>query len=595
MLPRCRRTLLTLALLAGLTASPALAQDDRDGRFTLEVTSIVPAGDPLYAADAAGLSNSGRRLMTVEPVAPPEPSQRRLVIVGGFDGRTDGTRAVLDFLRWWFTNPSARAARRTWQVAVMPCTLPDGCAGESSGPSPAGMPVLPPFPPEKGFFDDAASPEARYVWRWVAMEGPDLVVDVRSGPRVEWSANAPGTGRVKGATVAPADSFAGALGTGAPSGLAPVAALELRGPSRDVTRELQRLVGAAAPETPSPLRQALERRAARAPLEIARVLAARYPANPIMSYIPALSWSGALRVSRLTGDASLRDKAAAQMQAFVSGAKAPIAEPFLLTSLAGHQALADWATLEPASSEAQAAAALAVKAADFILPGPTTPASAPTDTVRFATRWTDDMFMATSVLARVAAATGDAKYAAAVRTLLTGYASTLQRPDGIFVHATNGPHAWGRGNGFAAFGLMEALTHLPASWNGRAEVLEIFRKQMRGLAARQAADGAWRQVIDEPGTYREFTATAMIATAMARGLRLGWLDASFAPVVERAWRAVAVRIAEDGGLVDVCTGTGAGRDANEDYYLHRPAIFGPDDRGGAMGLTAALEIDARRR
>jgi unsaturated rhamnogalacturonyl hydrolase len=202
--------------------------------------------------------------------------------------------------------------------------------------------------------------------------------------------------------------------------------------------------------------------------------------------------------------------------------------------------------------------------------------------------------LASAVRARVAAATRDPKYSAAVAGLLTGYAARLQQASGLFIHAENGPHAWGRGNGFAAFGLIEALTHLPESWPARPQVLEIYRRHMRGLAERQAADGSWREVVDEPGSYREFTATAMIATAMARGLRLGWLDASFRPVVERAWRAVAVRIGEDGSLVDVCTGTGAGRDATRQYYLNRAAVFGPDDRGGAMGLTAALEIASRK-
>ena len=36
--------------------------------------------------------------------------------------------------------------------------------------------------------------------------------------------------------------------------------------------------------------------------------------------------------------------------------------------------------------------------------------------------------------------------------LLIAYAGRLQQPDGIFSHATDGPAAWGRGNGFAAFG-----------------------------------------------------------------------------------------------------------------------------------------------
>jgi rhamnogalacturonyl hydrolase YesR len=118
---------------------------------------------------------------------------------------------------------------------------------------------------------------------------------------------------------------------------------------------------------------------------------------------------------------------------------------------------------------------------------------------------------------------------------------------------------------------------------------------MRGLLQHQSADGSWRQVIDHPGAYREFTATAMITTAMARGVRLGWLETKdFAPAVERGWHAVAARISEKGSLVDVCTGTGAKKDCDVSHYLHRDAIFGADDRGGAMALTAALEMVALR-
>jgi unsaturated rhamnogalacturonyl hydrolase len=202
------------------------------------------------------------------------------------------------------------------------------------------------------------------------------------------------------------------------------------------------------------------------------------------------------------------------------------------------------------------------------------------------------MFMATSVLARAAKTTGEPKYAEAVARLLTTYAERLQRDDRLFVHAVSGPHAWGRGNGFAAFGLMEALTHLPESWPARPQVLDSFRRLMNGLRRHQAADGAWHQVVDEPGTYREFTVTAMTVAAMARGVRLGWLDRSYREVVDKGWRAVQARVSPSGELVDVCTGTGAGQNATRDYYLNRPAIFGRDDRGGAMALTAALEVHA---
>ncbi len=181
---------------------------------------------------------------------------------------------------------------------------------------------------------------------------------------------------------------------------------------------------------------------ARSPLEVARILAQKYPAQPIMSYIPALSWSGSFRLAALTGESQWKDKPRREMQPFLSGTTPAIAEPYQLTSLAGHLAFAD-AGLMDANADA---ATLARKAADFILP------QAAGEIVRFARKWTDDMFMASSVLSRVGGATNDAKYGAAVGQLLTSYAKSLQRADGLFIHALDGPHAWGRGNGFALLG-----------------------------------------------------------------------------------------------------------------------------------------------
>src|SRR5262245_42090704 len=127
----------------------------------------------------------------------------------------------------------------------------------------------------------------------------------------------------------------------------------------------------------------------RKPLDIARVLAMRYPAAPIMSYIPALSWSGALQLTRLTKDPQFGDKARREMQPFISGEKPSIAEPYQLTSLAGHLAIFDLAVMD-----GNAAAADRAKAgADFIVPEKSAPPSADlSGIVRFPRQWTDDMF-----------------------------------------------------------------------------------------------------------------------------------------------------------------------------------------------------------
>ena len=195
------------------------------------------------------------------------------------------------------------------------------------------------------------------------------------------------------------------------------------------------------------------------------------------------------------------------------------------------------------------------------------------------------MFMASSVLSRV----GNGKYAPAVGRLLTTYAAKLQRPDGIFIHASDGPHAWGRGNGFALLGLTEALTHLPKEWPDRARVLETYKTHVNALGKLQSDDGSWRQVVDEPTSYRELTVTAMTTAAMARGVRLGWIDRkTFEPIINKGWIAVAARVNPDGTVKDVCSGTGA--QPTKEYYLNRPAINGADDRGGAMALLVAIEV-----
>jgi rhamnogalacturonyl hydrolase YesR len=316
------------------------------------------------------------------------------------------------------------------------------------------------------------------------------------------------------------------------------------------------------------------------PLAVARILAAKYPAEPIMSYIPALSWSGSLRLSELTGEPRWREKAEKDMERFIADRALAKAEPRRLTSLAGALAFADdWVLAHNAPAQA-----MYMEVAMLMMP------QSPEELVRYATGWTDDMFMASSVLSRL----GGVEQQAVVGRMLTTYAGKLQRPDGIFVHATDGPHAWGRGNGFALLGVTEALTHLPAAWSDRARVLEIYRKHVAALAKIQSDDGSWRQVVDEPTSYRELTVTAMTTAAMARGVRLGWIDRStYEPIINRGWNAVASRVNADGTVRDVCSGTGVG--PTKEYYLNRPVVNGADDRGGAMALLAAIEVEMLRR
>ena len=116
-----------------------------------------------------------------------------------------------------------------------------------------------------------------------------------------------------------------------------------------------------------------------------------------------------------------------------------------------------------------------------------------------------------------------------------------------------------------------------------------FQQHMFVLARFQDEDGMWHEVIDEPGSYAETSATAMIGLAMERGIRKGWLDpAAYQPRVDAAWRAVLARVGNAGQLVNVCESTNKQKTLKD--YLDRAAILGPDPRGGAMAMLFATEM-----
>lgn len=113
---------------------------------------------------------------------------------------------------------------------------------------------------------------------------------------------------------------------------------------------------------------------------------------------------------------------------------------------------------------------------------------------------------------------------------------------------------------------------------------------MKALSRYQDENGMFREVIDSPGAYPEYSGTAMIATAMMRGIRRGWLDASvYQPIADRAWQAVLIRTASDGRLFDVAESTGT-RGLTFEDYLRRAAILDRDPRGGAFAMMLATEI-----
>ena len=167
--------------------------------------------------------------------------------------------------------------------------------------------------------------------------------------------------------------------------------------------------------------------------------------------------------------------------------------------------------------------------------------------------------------------------------------SLLLRQNRLYRHSPEADVAWSRGNGFAALGLALSLTDFPKELPTRDIILGFLADQLTALIPHQDADGMWHEVVDYPGSFAEITSTAMIGTAIKRGLDEGWLSEEiFLPVLQKAWSAVKIRTSFEGVFINACTSTG--KMSSLDAYLDRQAIFGKDDRAGGMVMNFAIEM-----
>lgn len=201
--------------------------------------------------------------------------------------------------------------------------------------------------------------------------------------------------------------------------------------------------------------------------------------------------------------------------------------------------------------------------------------------------YSDAFFMQTPLLAKVGKLTGETRYFDLALSHVDFLHDMLLREDGLYNHWPRTEAAWGRGNAFVALGLALALSDIPETHAAHARLLELFRAHIASLLQHQGTDGMWHNIIDMPGSWAELSATAMIATAIQRGVDRGWLDGFYQFVADSAWTGVVTRTTDDYGFIDVCEST-PGQESFE-VYMNRRALTGRDDRAGGMMLMLAAE------
>jgi unsaturated rhamnogalacturonyl hydrolase len=202
--------------------------------------------------------------------------------------------------------------------------------------------------------------------------------------------------------------------------------------------------------------------------------------------------------------------------------------------------------------------------------------------------WIDDMFMITAVQSQAYRATGERSYIDKAAKEMVFYLDSLQMPNGLFYHAPDVPFFWGRGDGWMAVGMSELLRSLPKDNPDRARIMEGYKKMMASLLQYQAEDGMWRQLIDDPASWKETSCSGMFTFAFITGVKEGWLDKKiYGPAARKAWLSLIKYINQDNDITDVCEGTNKKNDRQ--YYLDRKRNTG-DFHGQAPLLWCATAL-----
>ena len=202
--------------------------------------------------------------------------------------------------------------------------------------------------------------------------------------------------------------------------------------------------------------------------------------------------------------------------------------------------------------------------------------------------WIDDMYMITAIQAQAYRTTGHRQYIDRAAHEMVLYLDKIQRPNGLFYHATDVPFFWGRGNGWMAAGMTELLRSLPHDNPHYNRILQAYRTMMATLKQYQREDGMWGQLVDDPHTWAESSCTGMFTYAMITAVKKGWLDKKeYEPVARKGWLALVSRIDEQDDVREVCEGTNKKNDRQ--YYLDRRRVTG-DMHGQAPVLWCVYAL-----
>ncbi len=164
------------------------------------------------------------------------------------------------------------------------------------------------------------------------------------------------------------------------------------------------------------------------------------------------------------------------------------------------------------------------------------------------------------------------------------------------------PHVWGRALGWYGMAMVDVLDFFPEGHKGKDSIVQILNRFAKGVTSVQdAKTGVWYDIPNlpkEPKNYLEASASAMLVYTLAKGVRKGYLPASYRVNAQKAYDGLLKQFikVEEGqtnlhGTVAV-SGLGGKpyRDGSFAYYMSEPVIVN-DPKGMGAFIKAANEME----
>jgi rhamnogalacturonyl hydrolase YesR len=209
--------------------------------------------------------------------------------------------------------------------------------------------------------------------------------------------------------------------------------------------------------------------------------------------------------------------------------------------------------------------------------------------------WVDTIYHVPPFLSHLGQVTGDSRRYDDALDVWTSHVSLLANEHShLLAHSydtgallTRG-YGWGRGNGWALYGMVDTLESLPTEHPGRASALKSFEELSGAVLALQDQSGFWRTLLHDREAYLESSTAAFFGAVFTKGVRLGLLGDAYAQAAQRAWHAMLSRIDREGNLYGVSACTYASTLPDDDIVMYRtlPTEVNVWGQGSALRFAA---------